>query len=178
MEKIKKGTIFTKQLLKASCEQKTLELECAEGYGISVRDRSFLDVLGFSGFPDTHRGGYFIGKHNRIRNQTQPMKGDFPADILSGTEFFFVNCNIIEQQHVAGAKAPIIRVIDTGRKLTDGKLKITSSTFHKIFTELQVKKLVLNSVRDVYVELVTPTGHCVRFVGTRRVVLTLKFRNV
>ena len=76
------------------------------------------------------------------------MKGDFPADILSGTEIFFVNCNIIEQQHVIGAKAPILRVIDRGRKVADGKLNITSSTTHKPFTELQFKKLVLNSVRD------------------------------
>ena len=108
LEKLKKGTVFNKPLLKASCEQKTVELEFAEGYGISVRDRSLLEVLGFSGVPDTNRGGYFIGTHN---NQTQPMKGDFPADILSGTEIFFVNCNIIEQQHVAGAKAPLLRVI-------------------------------------------------------------------
>ena len=116
--------------MKASCEKKTVELEFAEGYGISVRDPSLLEVLGFSGVPGTNRGGYFIGTHN---NQTQPMKGDFPADTLSGTEIFFVNCNIIEQPHVAGAKAPLLRVIDTGRKLTDGKLNIISSATHKTF---------------------------------------------
>ena len=131
-EILKKGTVFNKPLLKASCEQKAVELEFAEGYGINVGDRSLLDVLGFSGVPDTNRGGYFIGTHNKVRNQIQPMKGDFPADILSGTEIFLVNCNIIEQ-HVAGAKAPILRVIDAGRKLRDGKLNITSSTTHKTF---------------------------------------------
>ena len=131
MELLKKGTVFNKPLLKASCEQKTVELEFPEGYGISVRDRSLLDVLGSSVVPDTNRGGYFIGTH-KIRNQTQPMKGDFAADILSGTQIFFVHCNIIEQ-HVAGAKAPILLVIDTGRKLTDCNLNITSSTTHKTF---------------------------------------------
>ena len=133
LEKQKKGTVINKPLLKASCEQRTVELEFAEGFGISVRDRSLLDVLGFSGVPDTNRGGYFIGTHNKVRHQTLPMKGDFPADIHSGTEIFFVNCNIIEQQHVAAAKAPILRVIDTGRKLTDGKLNVTSFTTHKTF---------------------------------------------
>ena len=108
-----------------------------------------MDVLGFSGVTDTNRGGHFIGTHNKVRNQTQPMKGDFPADILSGSEIFFVNCNIIAQQHVGGTKAPILRVMDTGRQLTDGKLNITSSTTHKTFTEMQFKKLVLISVRDV-----------------------------
>ena len=86
------------------------------------------------------------------------MKGNFPVDIFSGTEIFLVNCDTIGQQHVAGAKAPILRVLDTGGNLTDGKLKMTSSTIHKAFTELQFKKLVLNSVRDVYIELLSPTG--------------------
>ena len=173
LEILTKGTVFNKPILKASCEQKTVELELAEGYGISVRDRSLLDVLGFSGVPDTNRGGYFIGTHNKVRNQTQPLKGDFPADILSGTEIFFVNCNIIEQQHVGGAKAPILRVIDTGRKTVSSTSHLLQLIKH---SELQFKKLVLNSVRDVYVELVTPTGNYVPFVGTGRVVLTLKFR--
>ena len=144
LELLKKGTVFNKPLLKASCEQKTVEVEFAESYGISVRDRSLFDVLVFTGILDTNRGGYFIGTQNKVRNQTQPMKGDFPTDILSGTEIFFLKRNIIEQQHVAGAKAPILPVIETARKLTVGKLNITSSTTHKTFTELQFKKLVLN----------------------------------
>ena len=115
--------------------------------------------------------------HNKVRNQTQPIQGDFPANILSGAKIIFANCNIIERQHTAGAKAPILRVIDTRKKVTDGKLSLTSSTTHKTFTELQLKKLVLKSVKDVYVELVTHTGNYVPFVGTGRVVLTLKLRN-
>ena len=120
MEILKKGLLFNKALLKASCEQETVVLKFLEGYDISVRDRSLLDVLVFSGVPETNRGGYFIGTHNKVRNQTQPRKGDFPADIFSETEIFSVNCNIIEQQHVSGAKAPILRIIDTSSKLTHG----------------------------------------------------------
>ena len=69
--------------------------------------------------------------------------------MLSRTEIIFVNYNFIEQQHVAGAKERILRVKSTGGKLADGKLNMTSSTTHKTFTELQFKKLLLNSVRDV-----------------------------
>ena len=98
-------------------------------------------------------------------------------DIFSGTEIFLVNCNVVGQQHVAGAKAPILRLIDTGGNLTGGKLNMTSSTTHKAFTELQIKKLVLNSVRDVYIELLSPTRLYRRFVGTGKVVLALMFRN-
>ena len=96
VEILKKCTVFNKPLLRSSCEQKRVDLLIAEGYHISVQDRSLLDVLGLSGVTDTNRGRYFIGTHNNVRNQTKPMKGDFLADILSGTEFFFVNCNIIE----------------------------------------------------------------------------------
>ena len=88
LEILKQSTVFNKPLLKASWEQKMVELEFAEGYGISVRDGSLLDVLGFSGVLDTNRGGHFIGTHNKVRNQTQPMKGNFPAD------FFFRNKNL------------------------------------------------------------------------------------
>ena len=110
-----------------------------------------------------------------MRNQKQLMKGGFPADILSGTEIFFVNCNIIKQQQSIVAKAPILHVIDTGSKPTDGMLKITSCTAQIMFAKLQFKKPMLNSVREVYVELVTTTENYVPFVGTRRVFLTIMF---
>ena len=155
-----------------------VELEFAEGYGINDRDRSFLDVLRFSGVPDLNGGGYFMGRRRKVREQIQPMEGDLAVEILSGTEIFFVNCNIIEQQNIVSAKAPLIRVIDTGRKLTDGKLHFTSSTIQEILTELQFKKLISNSGKEVYVELVTHTGTYIPFVGTGRVVLTLMFRKI
>ena len=176
LEILKEGTVFNKPLLATNYQDRTVELEFADGYGISVQDRSLFNVLGFTGIPDPNRGGYFIGSNDKVRKQTQPVKGDFPADILTGTETFFVNCNIIEQQHIAGAKAPVLRVIDTGRKLEDGKLHITSSTTHKTFKELQFKRLVLNSIREIFVELVAATGSYVPFVGTGRVILTLKFK--
>ena len=78
------------------------------------------------------------------------MKGDFPADFFSETETFCNNCITIEQQQFSGANAPILRAIDTRGKLTDGKLNNTYSTIHRTFRELQFKKLVLNSVKDVY----------------------------
>ena len=46
LEILLKFKVFNKPLLKGSCEQKTVELDFAEGYGISVRNSSLLDVLG------------------------------------------------------------------------------------------------------------------------------------
>ena len=66
--------------------------------------------------------------------ETQPIKGDYPADITAGSNILFVNCDIIEHQHIAGVKAPVLRVI----RLTNGNLQITSATKHKSFLKLQL----------------------------------------
>ena len=89
-------------------EEDSVEFNFAHGHGISLHDWSLLDVLGFKGVPDPNRGGYFIG-NNKVKKQTQPIKGDYPADITAGTNNFFVNCDIIEHQHIAGNKAPVFR---------------------------------------------------------------------
>ena len=34
---------------------------------------------------------------------------------------FFVNLNIIEQQHVAGVKSPLLRIIDDSRRVVEGR---------------------------------------------------------
>ena len=177
LKQLKKGHESRKPLEDATVsDDNYVELKFAEGHGISVRDRSILDVLGFQGTPDKNRGGYFIGTNSNAQITSQPMKGDFPADITAGTNIFFTYCNIIEHRKVAGVKAPVLRVIDSKRKLKDGELFNTSATTHKSFSELQFKKLVLSSIREIFIELVTPTGKYVPFVGTGRVVITLKFR--
>ena len=104
LELLKKGTVFNKPLLKASCEQKTVEVEFAESYGISVRNRSLFDVLVFTGVLDTNRGGYFIGTQNKVRNQTQPMKGDFPADIFREQKSFLLSATSLNNNTLLAPK--------------------------------------------------------------------------
>ena len=111
-----------------------------------------------------------------MQEHPQPIRGEFPSDIISGTEIVFVYSNIIEQQNVAGTKAPVLRVIDTKRRLKNGELSITSTTTDRSFRELQFKSLVLSSIRESFIELVTTTGAYVPFLVTGRVVRTLKFQ--
>ena len=55
---LNKGTQTKKPLEDAKLsDDNFVELEFEEGFGISVRDRSILDVLGFEGIPDENRGG-------------------------------------------------------------------------------------------------------------------------
>ena len=153
-----------------------VELNFAEGHEISVGGQSILDMLGFQGTPDKNRGGYFIGTNSNAQSTSQPRKSDFPADITAGTNIVFNYCNSIEHQNVAGVKAPVLRVIDSKRNLKDGELFNTSATSHESFSELQFKKRVLSLIREFFIELVAPTGTYIPFVGTGRVVITLKFR--
>ena len=144
---------------------------------ISVKGMVLVFMIeGFKGVPDKNRGGFFIGSNKLVQNMTKPMRSEYPADIIAGTDTIFVNCNLIEQQNIAGTKAPVLRIIDTKRKLRDGELIVTSTTNHRSFRELQFKRLVLSSIREIFIETVAVTGDYVPFLGTGHLVLTLNFR--
>ena len=175
LKKLEKGTETKKPLTSALFEEDSVELNFKDGYGISVRDRSLLDVLGIQGVPDPNRGGFFIGSNQNVATM-QPIKNTYPPDLTAATSLFFVNLNIIEQQHVAGVKSPLLRIVDNSRRVVEDKLKTSSVTDHKIFTELQFKKLITTTIQEIQIELISVTGRRVPFVGTGRVALTLKFR--
>ena len=52
----------------------------------------------------------------------------------------------------------------------------TLTTAHKVFTELQFKKLISTTIEEIQIELMSITGQKVPSVGTGLVALTLKFR--
>ena len=135
-----------------------------------------MDVLGIQGVPDPNRGGFFIGSNQKVVKMQQPTKNTYPPDLTAAMSMFLVNLNIIEQQHVAGVKSPLLRIIDNSRRVVEDKLKLSSVTDHKIFTELQFKKLITTTIQEIQIELISVTGRGVPFVGTGRVALTLKFR--
>ena len=118
----------TRLIVTSSTGEDSVEFNFADGYGINLHDRSLFDSLGFMGVLDPTRGGYFFGNNNKVKKQTQPIKGDYPADITAGTNIFFVNYDILYHQHIAGVKAATLRVIDTESRLTNANLQITSPT--------------------------------------------------
>ena len=154
----------------------SIEISFKSRYGKSVRDRSLFDVLVIQGVPDTSRGGYYIGTNYNVANMKQPIKNTYPSDLTVETNMFFVNTNIIEHQHVAGVKSPLLLIIENTKHVQDGKLLNTSTTAHKVFTELQFKKLITSAIEEFQIGLMSITGQKVTFVGTGIVALTLKFR--
>ena len=69
-----------------------------------------------------------------------------------------------------------MRIIENTKQVQDGKVLNTSTTTHKVFTELQFKKLITSTIEEIQIELMSITGQKVPFVGTGLVALTLKFR--
>ena len=64
----------TRLIVTSSTEEDSVEFNFEDGYGISVHDRSLLDVFGFKGVPDPNWGGFFLviiakwkSKHNQSR---------------------------------------------------------------------------------------------------------------
>ena len=77
LEVLKEGTLFHKTLIERRYTNETVQLEFAEGSGISAQERSLFDVSGFNAVLDPSRGNYFIGIHKKARDQTRPMEKKF-----------------------------------------------------------------------------------------------------
>ena len=69
-----------KPIVTSSTEGDCVEVNFAVSYGISLRYRGLLLVLGFELSPDPNQGGYFFGNIDKAKKQTQPIKGDYPAE--------------------------------------------------------------------------------------------------
>ena len=178
LKHLDKATEIKKPFNLSAYVEDSIELSFKSSYGISVKDRSVFDVLGIEGVPDTNRGGFYLGLNYKISKLKQPIKNSYPPDITLGTNMFFVNTNIIEHQHVAGVKSPLLRIIQNTKQVQDGKLSNTSTTANKLFTELQFKKIITSTFEEIQIELMSITGQKVPFVGTGLVALTLKFWKV
>ena len=118
----------------------------------------------------------FIGNHQRVAKIKDPIRNDYPPDLTAGTNIFFVNTNIIEQQHVAGVKSPLLKINDSEKNSSYGTLEFASTTAHKVFTELELQKVIASAIEEIQKNLVSVTGHKVAFTGTGRMALTLKIR--
>ena len=103
---------------------------------------------------------------------------EHPSDIACGTQLMFVYVDIIEYQYVGDTKAPILKIIDTERRLKNGSLVSTVPIQQKGFTNLDYKPILFNNIQNIKVELRTETGRLVPFVGSGKVIINLSFRRV
>ena len=149
--------------------------------GITFLSKEIPSILGFEGVPDGN--GIHIGyKMNTTADKlmksddTKAYYGELPADLLAGKHLIFVYANIIEYQYVDDAKAPLLRVIDSKQRLKNGSVCEIEPTHRIVFSNLDYKKLLTNTIQSISIELRTETGDLVPFSGTGKVLLTLQFK--
>ena len=156
---LKDSTRFYEPLNSCSFRvEQMVELYFEETHGVSFYDRSILDILGFGRFADKNwPGACFVGNNEKMDQAKQPIRAEYPIDIASETNMFFVITNIIEQQLVADVKSSLFHVTDTEKQFSNWKLQAASTTAHIIFTELEFEKFVTSTV-EIQIELVSKTG--------------------
>ena len=90
----------------------------------------------------------------------------------AGSRFLFVHLDIIEQQHVGDAKAPVLRIINTDNDPNYSRSKDTTTLS---FKHLEYRELSVHNLHSIRVEIRNERGELVPFLGTGQVAITLAF---
>ena len=102
-------------------------------------------LLGFKG---SQNGGLcfhvaFNSKsHLQLTNNVNEHDSDYPFDLSAGIELMFIYLDIIHYQHLGQSKSSLLRIIDTKRRLKNGKMGIVEPSHRIVFTNLDYKKAV------------------------------------
>ena len=158
-----------------------LVLTFGENEGLSFQDDEIPSILGFKGTPDpAHSGFVHIGYKTNFEkgapNTPNRHFGIFAVDITCGSQLIFVYLDIIEYQHVGDSRAPILKIIESERRLRNGSLNTVAPIHHKNYTNLDYKRLLSNNIQSIKVELRSETGKLIPFTGIGKVVISLKFQ--
>ena len=130
-------------------------------------------LLGFKGVTDGT--GYHIGykqgstKHSTF--STQDLLADYPVDVCAGTQLIFIYLDIIHYQIVGDTKAPLLRVIDTIRRVKNGYACTIEPNHRNVFSNLDFRIFLVNNISNFSVNLRTETGGLVPFAGGGKVFL-------
>ena len=84
------------------------------------KDKFYFDATDFDENGDYHIGYKKIPSFDVSYEGNELYESQFPYDLTSGTSHVFVNFDILQYQNVGDAKAPLIRVIDSIRRIKNG----------------------------------------------------------
>ena len=119
--------------------------------------------------------GIFFNKNGKLKKQTQAIKGDYVAIFATGTYIFFVNTNIIEQHDMVGVRAAAPRDNDTEKRPENSSPQVTAANKNILIREVQFENLVLNTIRETWIEIFALSQEYVPFSKTDCVTITFKF---
>ena len=157
-----------------------LVLKFGPNEGLSFEDEEVPSILCFKGTKDTsHHGFIHIGyKSENAGNALNRHVGDFPVGITCGSQLIFVYIDIIEHQNVGYVRAPVIKIIESERRLRNGSINTVTPIHHKSYTNLDYKPILSNNIQNIQVELRNETGKLIPFTGTGKVIVSLKFQKI
>ena len=150
--------------------------------GIIFPSKENPSIIGFWSISDGYgvHMGYKMksSTSNRLMksNETAAHYGEFPVDLCSRNNLIFIYTNIIEYQYVGDTKAPLLRVRDSKQRLKNGSVCELEPTHRIVFSNLNYRKLLSNTIQSISIELRTEMGELVPFSGTGKVNLTLQFK--
>ena len=125
-----------------------LVLQFGANEGFSFENEEVPSILGFKGIKDNSHDGYIhIGyKSHKTLNRHQ---SDFPVDITCGSQLIFVYIDVIEYQIIGDVRAPVIKIIETERRLRNGSINTVTPIHHKTFTILITSQYFLTIFRTL-----------------------------
>ena len=103
-------------------------------------------IIGFKGVPDGYGNdiGYKMipktANRSMKNDDTKGYYGDFPAELCAGKFLISIYTNIIENQYVGDAKAPLLRLIDLKQRLKKFIVSELEPPHRIVFTKLDYKK--------------------------------------
>ena len=126
--------------------------------GITFPSEEIPSIIGFEGITDgngIHIGYKMNPNENRLMksDETKAYYWEIPADISAGNHLIFLYTNIIEYQYVVDTMVPLLRVIDSKQRLKNGSVCELEPTHRIIFTNLDYKKLLINTIQSISIEL-------------------------
>ena len=132
--------------------------------GITFPGKDIPSLIGFSGIPDG--SGVHIGYKIKSATSNRLMKsdetvayyGEFPIDLCSGKHLIFIYTNIIKYWYIGDTRAPLLRVIDSEQRLKNGSVCELEPTHRIVFSDLDYKKLLSNTIQSISIELRTEMG--------------------
>ena len=157
-----------------------LVLKFGPNEGLSFEDEEVPSILGFKGIRDISNHGFIhIGyKSEKAGNSLNRHVGEFPVDITCGSQLIFVYIDIIEHQNVGDVRAPVIKIIESEKRLRNGSINTVTPIHHKSYTNLDYKPILSNNIQNIQVELRNETGKLIPFTGTGKIIVSLKFQKI
>ena len=84
----------------------------------------------------------------------------------------------MEYQKIGDVIAPVIKIIESERRLRNSSINTVNHFYHKTFTILDYKPIRSNSIQNIKVELRNEAGKLIPFNVTRKVIVSLKFQKI